>query len=153
MDKGGGKKEEKEFRRRILIGLGNGYVYFTDPDGAKVYDLRKDRIIYVDDPGKAISDVSLYSEVGFRFLEFRNRMYIRDGVLKAAEKSKGPPPSVESVFDLETLLGIESPGKETSGITETSSEGKVVYGSEQGPSVECRFLGPEHDAGPANGMG
>lgn len=139
VDKGRDKKEEKEFRHRSVVALGSGYLYFTDPDGSKIYDFNKNRILYVDDPGKTVSDVSLFSDIGFRFLEFRNRLYIRDVVLTATPKAKNPQPAIESIFDLETLFGIGAPDMKVSEITEKGEDGKVIYGPAEGPAVECQL--------------
>lgn len=135
-----GKREEKDSNSQITIGLGNSYLYIADGNNNSIFDFNKKRIISIDGTNKSYSDTSLFIDIGFRSMEFQNRLFLHDVLNEALEKSgKNEPPPLVGVFDIESMFAIEKPGSNEVSITENKRGDNYEYSFNNKIVVECKL--------------
>lgn len=135
-----GKKEEKNSNSQITVGLGNSYLYIAEGNNNLIFDFKKSRIISIDGINKSYSDTSIFIHIGFRYMEFQNRLFLRDVLNKALEKSeKNEPPPLAGIFDIESMFAIEKPGANEVSITENKRGDNYEYSFNNKIVVECKL--------------
>lgn len=134
-----GEKQEKDSNSQLTVGLGDSYFYVASGGRKSVFDFRKKRIFEIDDAKKVYSDISLFYNIGFRYMEFQNRLFIRDVLQKALEKSKADSPSYDEIFDIESLFGIVIPNSTEQPIMENKRGDNYDYTLNNQIVVECKF--------------
>jgi len=132
-----GKKDEIEFRSKTTVCLTDRYFSVIDGPVRSIYDFEKLRITFINDQTKEYSDLSLFSIVGFRGMEFQNRLLLADIFNKALNKSAETSGQGKRVYDIETLFAIEKPGSEKIKISEKTNNNRLTYEFENEPVVEC----------------
>jgi hypothetical protein len=85
----------------LIVTLGRQYLAIEAKDVRTIYDFDRNRIFELDLKKKTYQDDSLYSNIGFRVLEFYNRLHIGNAI--RAAKIETPimqPALVEHLFSL-----------------------------------------------------
>ena len=134
-----GKKEEKNSESQIIVGLGNDYFYVSNNGSKRVFDFQRKRIIDIDNTNKVYRDISLFSDIGFRYMEFQNRIFLRDVLNAAAVKSKANIPEQEGMFDIESLFAIVKSGSPEPLIIENKQGDNHEYSFNNQIVVECKL--------------
>lgn len=135
-----GKKEEKDSNTQITAGLGNYYFYVADGNNKLIYDFKKNRIISVDNINKTYSDGSLFSYIGFRCMEFQNRLFLHDVLNEALKKSvKNEPSQLEEIFDIESLFAIEKTESGEVSMKENKRGDNYEYSFNGRIVIECKL--------------
>jgi hypothetical protein len=90
----------------LTVTLGHQYLIEERQGTRTIYDFGRLRILRVNLPGKTYTDGSLYSDIGFRALEFQNRIMLGTA-LQAGKVAANPmePALVEHLFSLSNPKG------------------------------------------------
>jgi hypothetical protein len=137
-----GKKEDQDRISQFTASLGDGRLLIDEAGIKSLFDFRKNRIIYINSFDKSYSDISLFSDIGFRYMEFQNRFFIRDVLNAAMEKSgKGKPVDPEADFDIESLFGITKLGSKPLAIKENKRGDSYEYSFNNQVFVEVKYSG------------
>jgi len=91
-----------ENRSEMLVNIGDGYFSYTSKGTKYIYDFTKKRVLTIDMSKRIFSDDSLFSNIGFREYEFKNRLML-GGALAAAKIEDNPMQQVlsEHLFSLQ----------------------------------------------------
>jgi len=85
----------------LAVTLGRTYLITESKGTRTIYDFERNRILLLDLQAKTYADYSLYSNIGYRVLEFYNRQMIGNALQGAKIASPLPPPAlVEQLFSL-----------------------------------------------------
>ncbi len=131
--------ENKGSKSLIMVSLGKNYFYAKEGVRKLVFDFHNKRVIKINDSDKVYSDTSLFSDIGFRYMEFQNRLYLRNILNKASERSTGKTLSSPGIFNIESLFSMAKPGSSEQLITENKKEHGVEYSFNKETVVECKF--------------
>jgi hypothetical protein len=85
----------------LVVVLGHDYLTVEMKGKRNVYDFAKNRLLVLDLKGKTYEDYSLYSDIGFRVLEFQNRLMLG----KMLRSAKVPAAAMDSVL-VENLFSL-----------------------------------------------
>ncbi len=86
--------------------LGNGVFLVKERNITREVDLKNRRVVLINHDEKTFRDVSLYSIIGYRDAEFKNRLLLRSALQAGRVK-----PDLFDLFEVETLFGLkEKPG-------------------------------------------
>jgi hypothetical protein len=90
----------------LTITLGHQYLIVDKPGTRTIYDFDQRRILQVDLTAKSYTDVSLYLDIGFRAVEFQNRIMLGTA-LQAVKDAVNPmePALMEQLFSLSNPKG------------------------------------------------
>lgn len=85
----------------LTITLGHQYLIVEKPEARTIYDFDRRRILQVNLSTKTYTDSSLYAVLGFRVIEFQNRLML-GSMLQAAKVAVNPsePALMEQLFSL-----------------------------------------------------
>jgi len=85
----------------LAVTLGQTYLITESKGTRTIYDFERNRILLLDLKTKTYAEYSLYSDIGYRVLEFYNRQMIREALQRAKIASPLPSPAVvEQLFSL-----------------------------------------------------
>lgn len=116
----------KEVHSAMEVILADDYIAVKSPRQIVVYDFKSRRRLVGDTASRTYVDYSLFDVVGFRVLEFNNRIAI-NAALGAAKLAAMPNRTV----DTEQALSIE--GRTPSKIEQSASAGERLFASDQKP--------------------
>lgn len=88
-------REIKESEYPLTLFLGEDYIEYRDRGDSRIIDFQNGRIYDISVSDKSYSDISLYSEIGFRVRELPNRLSLggelaRQGLVEHLFSLKGP---------------------------------------------------------------
>jgi hypothetical protein len=109
----------------LIVTLGHQFLIIEAKGKRTLYDFERSRLITVDLATKTFEDDSLYSNIGFRVLEFRNRLMI-GGALHAANL----PSQTSDVALVEHLFSLTDPNSHTA-IDAAKKHGDTLFGWQQ----------------------
>jgi hypothetical protein len=113
----------------LAVTLGQTYLITESKGTRTIYDFERKRILVLDLKTKTYADYSLYSNIGYRVLEFYNRQMIRNALQAAKIESPLPPPAlVEQLFSL-------TDDKENTVIETATITGHRVFSWQDNPLV------------------
>jgi tetratricopeptide (TPR) repeat protein len=150
---------KKPVESPLTVVLGNNYFSRDNGDSRTIYDFEKKRIVTVDEKKKEYTDASLFSDIGFRVSELKNRQFLGGIMAKAGLKENPMALSFsEHIFSMEipktntTLeetrqqgnISFSADGKV---LMEVSEKGSIVTGDELGRYI--RFLRYTYGGHPA----
>jgi tetratricopeptide (TPR) repeat protein len=107
----------------LVAVLGHDFLTVETKGNRTVYDFRTHRLLALDLNRQTYEDYSLYSDIGFRVLEFQNRLML-GGMLKSA---KLPAPTMDSVL-VENLFSLID-DKSANDVTRRQDGGGTVFES------------------------
>ena len=85
----------------LVVTLGHTYLITESKGTRTIYDFERNRILLLDLLTKTYADYSLYSNIGYRVLEFYNRQMIRNALQGAKVDSPiSQPALLEQLFSL-----------------------------------------------------
>jgi len=85
----------------LIVTLGHRFLTVEAKDVRTIYDFDRNRIFELDLRKKTYQDVSLYSNIGFRVLEFYNRTHLGNAIRAAQTETPIMQPAlVEHLFSL-----------------------------------------------------
>ena len=139
IDKDNGPQKIEDQTAEIIVGLGNNYFYTVDKDGKTIYDFTKKILIRLDDKKRTYDQISLFSNVGFRGIEFQNRVFLAGIIRQTKNDTANTEDAPFNTFDLETNFSLCLPGSTPQKITETKQETEHTYAFSGKTIVECDF--------------
>ena len=101
-----GNRKPEESRYAMKVCLAESCFSIDGQKAQAVYDFKTRRIRYGDPKTASWSDVSLYSQIGFRVMEYQNRMFL-GGALAAA--GVAAPGMNDNEFAIQTIFGLKLP--------------------------------------------
>jgi hypothetical protein len=108
----------------MSVDIGDTYFSYSSGDALHIYDFANKRIITVDLPTKVYSDDSLFSTIGFRTMEFQNRLWMGQLFKGAGVKDLTTAP----VFS-EHLFSLQQKDKKSE-LSQTSKDGFLYFSSD-----------------------
>lgn len=106
---------------QIVVILGHSFLSYSIDTTKVIYDFSKRRIYRIDTNSKSYSNDSLYTDIGFRTYEFRNRLMLGDA-LSAADVKDNPMPKTLS----EHLFSLQAKDSKTALIKDIKND-EVVF--------------------------
>lgn len=104
-----GKKVEADrtdvINDTVSVVLGPDYLWAITPTGKKFIDFAGKRMFTYDEKTKTYTNVSLFSDIAFRWAEFQNRQMLSELLSKSGIKN-----GVQSQTDIEHLFALQMPG-------------------------------------------
>lgn len=129
-------KQQKESHSEITVGLGDRYFYIVDGPKKTIYDFNKRRIFYLDEGERIYKDISLFYIIGYRDVEFLNRVVQGEDFRKVGVTEAQNP---FELFELETLFSLEAKEGEKRQIKEQRKDASCNYVVNGETIVECSF--------------
>ena len=105
----------------LLVTLGHQYLIVEAEGTRTIYDFERLRVLRIDLSGAKYTDDSLYSDIGFRALEFQNRIMLGT----ALQAGKLPANPMEPAL-VEQLFSLSNPKGETQ-IDQRHAEGDLEF--------------------------
>jgi hypothetical protein len=97
----------------LVVVLGHQYLTVEIKGKRNVYDFAKNRLLVLDLQNNTYEDYSLFSDIGFRVLEFHNRLML--GSALRSERVPAPAMNIAAVENLFSLLDDKAGTEVTSG--------------------------------------
>jgi tetratricopeptide (TPR) repeat protein len=98
------------------VTLSDDYLALVSDKSTRIFDLRKRRLLLLDNKTRTYADYSLYSVVGFRNMEFQNRQMMTvpvNKIISDKPKQANSSPQGLTTIDNEHNLSVTSPGSST----------------------------------------
>lgn len=98
----GGVKLDSLNSQEVQLFLDDSAFYVTKGLQRTAYDFSKEKIYFLNLGNRTYDETSIYAEIDYRTSEFYNRLQLKDFL-----GSEGIESQIGSIFDLETLFGLE----------------------------------------------
>ena len=108
-------------KRELVLILAPQMLSIEDGEDQAIYDFT-DRKLYIRDAKGALTPTSLYSDIGFRQAELRNRLFLRQALAAG-----GAEDTMGSVAQIETLFSLRAPDLPETVVETNEDDGESRY--------------------------